>query len=178
IGRQLIRNARAASLLYLGDADMDPLRAVLGELAEHRDAAAHLAGIVSGLGIRYDMGPGQHPLLGRRMPPDQVLVRPDGSRARIADLLHAARGVLIATDAAAPAARLAQDWADRVDIVTAAWAPAPGPAPEAVLIRPDGYVAWTSPGSDHDLTDTLTRWFGHPHPTTTAPPATAGARPA
>ncbi|WP_343885282.1 FAD-dependent monooxygenase, partial [Actinoallomurus spadix] len=66
IGRRLIRDAQAASMLYLGDADMDPLRSVLSELVAYKDAAGHLAGIVSGLGIRYDMGPGDHPLLGKR----------------------------------------------------------------------------------------------------------------
>ncbi|MGV9558617.1 FAD-dependent oxidoreductase [Streptomyces sp. NPDC003522] len=181
IGEQLVRNAQAASQLYLGDDGTDPLRAVLGELAGHHDTAAHLAGIVSGLGIRYDMGPGSHELLGRRMPPDQALTRPDGSRTRVAQLLHTVRGVLLVTDAAAETADLAQDWADRVDIVTAAFTPAPDAAPDsdavpdAVLVRPDGYVAWTAPGSDNTLTDALTRWFGTPHPTPTpAGPAAAG----
>ncbi|MFI7321984.1 FAD-dependent monooxygenase [Streptomyces venezuelae] len=173
VGEQLIRNAQAASLLYLGDVDMDPLRGVLGELVEHEQAAGQLAGIVSGLGIGYDLGPGEHPLLGRRMPPQLELARPDGTRTRVAQLLHAARGVLIATDGAdGKAARLAQDWADRIDIVTGTWttdASGPSaPAPEAVLVRPDGYVAWTAPGSDRDLTDVLGHWFGTPgatHPT-------------
>ncbi|NEA01366.1 FAD-dependent oxidoreductase [Streptomyces sp. SID10116] len=179
VGEQLIRNAQAASMLYLGDADMDPLRGVLGELVEHEQAAGQLAGIVSGLGIGYDLGPGEHPLLGRRMPPQRELTRPDGTRTRVAELLHAARGVLIATDGAdgtgSKAAQLAQDWADRIDIVTGTWATDPTdptvpavPAPEAVLVRPDGYVAWTAPGSDRDLTDALGHWFGTPgatHPT-------------
>ncbi|WAX76376.1 FAD-dependent monooxygenase [Streptomyces sp. KMM 9044] len=172
IGQQLIRNAQAASMLYLGDADMDPLRGVLGELVAHKDAAAHLAGIVSGLGIRYGMGPGDHPLLGRRMPPDRELVLSDGSRTRIAGLLHSARGVLVATDGAGAAAQSAEDWADRIDIVTGAWADGPKAAPEAVLVRPDGYVAWTSPGSDGDLTDVLAHWFGTTR--ATAQPATSG----
>ncbi|MGV9558618.1 FAD-dependent monooxygenase [Streptomyces sp. NPDC003522] len=179
IGRQLARNARAAIELRLTGEDTAPLRAVLGDLMTHPDAAGHLAGVLSGLGIRYDMGPGSHELLGRRMPPDQALTRPDGSRTRVAQLLHTARGVLLVTDAAAQAADLAQDWADRVDIVTATFTPAPHTPLDAVLVRPDGYVAWTAPGSDHTLTDALTRWFGTPHPTPTpAGPAAAHARPA
>ncbi|MYZ17616.1 FAD-dependent monooxygenase [Streptomyces sp. SID337] len=176
IGEQLARNARAAIELRLTGQEMAPLRAVLGEVLTHQDAATHLAGVLSGLGIRYDMGPGTHPLLGRRMPPQRELTRPDGTRTRVAELLHAARGVLIATDGAdGKAARLAQDWADRIDIVTGTWATDPTdptvpavPAPEAVLVRPDGYVAWTAPGSDRDLTDALGHWFGTPgatHPT-------------
>ncbi|MFH8612596.1 FAD-dependent monooxygenase [Streptomyces sp. NPDC018029] len=167
VGQQLIRDAQAASMLYLGDADMDPLRGVLGELMTHKDAAGHLAGIVSGLGIGYDMGPGEHPLLGRRMPPHHQLTRPDGTSARVADLLHTARGVLICTagaEGAGKAAQLAEDWADRIDIVTATWSDHPD-APEAVLIRPDGYVAWIAPGSDSDLTDALAHWFGTPRAT-------------
>ncbi|MFF3646580.1 FAD-dependent monooxygenase [Streptomyces sp. NPDC002564] len=165
VGEHLIRNAQAASLLYLGDADIDPLRGVLGELMTHKDAAGQLAGIVSGLGITYDMGPGEHPLLGRRMPLDRELLRADGTRIRIAELLHTAHGVLIDTGGAGgagKAAHLAEDWAERIDLVTGSWPQGPDPALEAVLIRPDGYVAWTSPGSDSDLRDVLDHWFGTP----------------
>ncbi|MET8690678.1 FAD-dependent monooxygenase [Streptomyces sp. NPDC004732] len=171
IGQQLARNARAAIELRLTGQEMAPLRAVLGELLTHKDAAEHLAGVLSGLGIRYDLGPGEHPLLGRRMPPARQLDLPGGGRTRVADLLHPARGVLIATEAtdatdgAAKAARLAEDWADRIDIVTGTWTDGPDDGLEAVLIRPDGYVAWTSPGSDSDLTDVLGHWFGTPQAT-------------
>lgn len=144
VGQQLIRNAQAAAKIYLGDADMDPIRSVLAELLEHKDTAEHVAGIVSGLGIRYDMGPGDHPLLGKRMPPDHEL--PDGTR--IASLLHSGRGVLINQSA--------NGWSDRIDVVTAN----PGLGLDAVLIRPDGYVAWTAPGSSIGLSDALSRWFG------------------
>ncbi len=168
IGQQLIRNAQAASMLYLGDADMDPIRSVMGELVACKDAAGHLAGIVSGLGIRYDMGTGGHPLIGLRMPPDRELTSPDGSRTRIAGLLQSARGILITTSSS-EAGQLAEGWADRIKIITGTWAPGQGPAPDAVLIRPDGYVAWAAPGSDTSLTDALSLWFGTartplPHP--------------
>ena len=166
IGRDLIRNARAASMLYLGDADVDPMRGVMGELVAYKDAAGHLAGIVSGLGIRYDMGTGENPLLGLRMPPDRELVLPDGSRTRAGELLHTARGVLV-TDGSGPAGWLAEGWADRIDIVTGTWADGDA-ALDAVLIRPDGYVAWTSPGTGRDLTDALSHWFGAARRTVTA----------
>ncbi len=163
IGQRLIRNAQAASMLYLGDADLDPIRSVLAELMAYKDAAGHLAGIVSGLGIRYDMGPGDHPLLGLRMPPGCEVTRPDGSRTRIADLMHDARGVLVTTTDLA--GRFAEGWADQIKIITGTWTPGPGTpglksALDAVLIRPDGYVAWTDPGTDGNLTDALSRWFG------------------
>jgi 2-polyprenyl-6-methoxyphenol hydroxylase-like FAD-dependent oxidoreductase len=159
VGQQLVRNAQAASMLYLGDADMDPVRSVLAELVAYKDAAGHLAGIVSGLGIRYDMGPGDHPLLGLRMPPDRELTLPDGSRTRVADLLHGARGVLITTGDAGAFEQIAQGWADRIEIISGTWDSGRGPALDAVLIRPDGYIAWTAPGSGA-LTGALDRWFG------------------
>ncbi|MFF3646579.1 FAD-dependent monooxygenase [Streptomyces sp. NPDC002564] len=175
IGAQLARNARAAIELRLTGQEMAPLRDMLGELMRDKDAATHLAGLLSGLGITYDMGPGEHPLLGRRMPPDLELLRADGTRTRIAELLHTAHGVLIDTGGAGgagKAARLAEERAEHIDLVTGTWAKDPGPALEAVLIRPDGYVAWTSPGSDSDLRDVLDHWFGAPRTTT------AAARPA
>jgi 2-polyprenyl-6-methoxyphenol hydroxylase-like FAD-dependent oxidoreductase len=163
VGQQLARNARAAIELRLTGEEMDPVRDVLQELVTYKDAAGHLAAMMSGLGIHYDMGPGEHPLLGRRMPPDQQLAHPDGHHTRIADLLHTARGLLIATGApGAPgqASQLAGAWADRIDVITGTWAPGQRPAPDTVLIRPDGYVAWTSPGTSTDLADALSHWFG------------------
>ncbi|WP_344207661.1 FAD-dependent monooxygenase, partial [Actinomadura livida] len=95
VGRQLMRNVQAASMLYLGEDDLDPVREVVGELVARKDAAGHVAGMISGLGIRYDMGPGDHPLLGKRIPPDLRLTLTDGTRPRLADLLHTARGLHI-----------------------------------------------------------------------------------
>lgn len=173
IGRQLIRNAQAASMLYLGDVDMDPVRSVVAGLVAYKDAAGYLAGMLSGLGIRYDMGPGGHPLLGMRMPPDRELTLPDGSSTRIADLLRAARGVLITTSGSGEAGRLAEGWADRIEIISGTWATGHEPAMDAVLIRPDGYVAWTSPGTDGHLADALGRWFGTSRAATARTAATA-----
>ncbi|MEW2353501.1 FAD-dependent monooxygenase [Spirillospora sp. NPDC029432] len=177
IGEQLARNARAAIELRLTGEEMDPVRGVMGELAACKDAAAHLAGMLSGLGIRYDLGTGDHPLLGRRMPPHQELTLPDGTRTRIADLLHTAHGLLITTDPEAPTHH-AHNWNDRIDIITGTWPTWPTthqPPPHALLIRPDGYIAWTSPGTDDTLTDTLTRWFGTPR--TTGRPMVSGTAP-
>ncbi|WP_199832466.1 FAD-dependent monooxygenase, partial [Streptomyces pactum] len=158
VGEQLIRDARAASKLYLGDETMDPVREVVGELLAHRDAAERVAGIVSGLGIRYDLAKGDHPLLGRRMPPDRALTLPDGTRTRVGELLRTGRGLLVTRDGAA--ARAARHHTGRVDTVTGTWTTTPGTAPDAVLVRPDGYVAWTSPGTTDDLGQALERWFG------------------
>ncbi|MER7779716.1 FAD-dependent monooxygenase [Streptomyces sp. NPDC096191] len=162
VGEQLIRDARAASKLYLGDEAMDPVREVVGELLAHQDAAERVAGIVSGLGVRYEVAKGDHPLLGRRMPPDHALTLPDGTRTRVAELLHTGRGLLLTTDPTT--ARTARDHTDHVDVVTGTWTTPPDPGLDTVLIRPDGYVAWTSPGTTDDLTDALDRWFAGGHP--------------
>jgi len=156
VGEQLARNARAAIELRLTGADMDPVREVVGELLSHPDAAEYAAGMLSNLGIRYDLAKGEHPLLGRRMPPDTRLTLPDGTRTRVGELLRTGRGLLLAGDTTAAAAHA---YSDRVDVVTGAWS-VPGTALDAVLVRPDGYVAWTCPGTTDGLAQVLERWFG------------------
>ncbi|GAB3258617.1 FAD-dependent monooxygenase [Kineosporia babensis] len=155
IGAQLVRNARAASLVYLSDESLDPARTVLAEVAQHGEAAEHLSKIVSGLGVRYEVGPGSHALLGARLSPEWEVVGDQGP-VPAAYLLHPGRGVLVTTseqDAGLPG------WADRVDVVRGRWSKG-GAGLTAVLLRPDGYVAWTDPGSGFDLTQALRRWFG------------------
>ncbi|WP_225636191.1 FAD-dependent monooxygenase [Streptomyces solaniscabiei] len=161
VGEQLARNARAAIELRLTGEDMDPVREVVGELLSHKDAAEHAAGMLSNLGVRYDLAKGDHPLLGRRMPPDHTLTLPDGTRTRVAELLRTGHGLLLTTDSTT--ADAVRGRTDRVDVVTGTWTTPPDPALDTVLVRPDGYVAWTSPGTTDDLTDALHRWFGDGH---------------
>jgi 3-(3-hydroxy-phenyl)propionate hydroxylase len=123
-----------------------------------------LAGIISGLDIHYDLGEG-HPLLGRRMP-DLDLVTADGP-LRVFTLLHNAKPVLL--NLGDPGGFDIASWADRVQLIDAQYVglwelPVLGPvtAPTAVLIRPDGYVAWVGDGTDTGLRDALTTWFGPP----------------
>lgn len=164
VGKRLLMNTRAQGLLFLSGPEVQPLRDVLGELIGYEDVAKHLAAMVSGLEIRYDVGSGDHPLLGRRMPQVELTV---GQRSRTSrELLHSARGVLLDFEDNARLRARAAGWADRVDIVTADPAeltPASGlRGTSAVLVRPDGYVAWAAPGSHHDLPMALERWFGKP----------------
>jgi hypothetical protein len=120
--------------------------------------------MVSGLDIHYDLGEG-HPLLGRRMP-DLDLV-PAGGPLRVFTLLHDARPVLL--NLGEPGGFDIAPWADRVQLVDAKYVgtwelPALGAvtAPTAVLIRPDGYVAWVGDPTQLGLADALTTWFGAP----------------
>ncbi len=183
VGERLLRNTRAQTLLYLTGDEMEPLRSVMAELMTIPDAARHMAGMVSGLEVRYDMGASGHPLLGLRLAPDRELEVADGRRVRVADLLRPARGVLIATDEASAVTELAAGWSDRVDVVAGRWAAgeaARRPAlPAAALVRPDGHIAWAAPHGG-DLVEALRRWFGSSRPTphtAQAAGAAAGASP-
>lgn len=162
VGARVLRNTHAQGILYLSGDEIEPLRGVVRELMAIPTVGRHLSGMVSGLDIRYPTD-AEHPLLGMRMP-DRELACPDGSRVHIAELLHSARGVLVHADHL-QSVRSAASWSDRVDVVAAQWGPA-GAGDErtrldAVLIRPDGYVAWGAPGGG-DLAAALNRWFGAP----------------
>jgi Aromatic-ring hydroxylase, C-terminal len=136
----------------------------VSELLAMDEPRRRLAAEMSGLGIHYDLGEG-HPLLGRRMP-DLELVTADGP-VRVYTLMHDARPVLL--NLGEPGGVDITQWADRVQVIDAEY---DGPlelpvlgavtAPTAVVIRPDGYVAWVGEGSRLGLADALTTWFGPP----------------
>jgi 3-(3-hydroxy-phenyl)propionate hydroxylase len=138
------------------------LSATMSELLCMDEPRKRFAGIMSGLELQYDLGEG-HPLLGRRMP-DLELTTADGP-LRLFTLLHQARPLLL--DFAAGGDLDIARWADRVRRIDAGYA---GPwelpvlgqvsAPTAVLIRPDGYVAWVGDATRQGLADALTSWFG------------------
>ncbi|MFD7291891.1 FAD-dependent monooxygenase [Streptomyces sp. NPDC059897] len=174
VGRRLLANTRAQSLLILGGEDVAPLRDVLAGLLDIDEVARRLAERASGLDIRYDVGGGRHPLLGARLP---ELALHDGRRATTStELLRAGRGLLLDLDDSAGLRRRALPWNHRIDVVTATARDLPESSPLAgttgVLVRPDGHVAWAAPGSHHDLPMALTRWFGPARP---ALPARAAA---
>ena len=164
VAARVLRNTMAAVALRRPDARTNALRDTVSELLGMDEPRRRFAAMMSGLDIHYDLGEG-HPLLGRRMP-DLDLATADGP-LRVFTLLHDARPVLLELGEAggfdiAP-------WADRVQSIEArydgAWElPALGDvaAPAAVLIRPDGYVAWVGDGTDTGLRDALTTWFGSP----------------
>ena len=164
VGARLLRTTLALTALRRTDERTKALHEIVSDLLRLDEPRTHYAAMMSGLDIHYDLGPG-HPLLGRRMP-DLEVVTPDGPR-RVFSLLHAARPVLL--DLGSPVALDLAAWSARVVRVDArysgAWElPALGtvPAPTAVLIRPDGHVAWAGTDTDVGLHDALTTWFGAP----------------
>jgi len=163
VGRRVLANIRAQALLLLGNADIEPVRALLGELIALPDVRARLAAMIGGLDIRYDVGPGDDPLLGARLPAAR-LVTAGGAASSTAALLRTGRGLLLSLGDP-PEARLGEvaPWADRVDAVTAVPVPDTAPAPlrrgGAVLVRPDGHIVWTA-SAGTPLPAALLRWFG------------------
>jgi len=207
VGRQVLSNIRSQARLLLGGPEVTGLRAVIGELLPYAAVRARLAGMVSGLDIRYGgalsdagrPGGGPHGSAGWRLPPISLNLRstsalsrydPDseGSPVRTAALLRGARGVLLVTaddearrelltGAAGPFAR-------SVDVVPV-FRPAGGPAAglmegvDAVLVRPDGYVAWAGTAAA-GLEAALATWFVRDTQcaqASPAPPITSKARP-
>ncbi len=164
VGARVLRTTRAQSALRRPDAHTKALSEIVSELVTMDEPRKRLAGELSGLDIHYELGEG-HPLLGRRMP-DLDLVTADGP-LRVFSLLHEARPVFL--DLGEPRGSDITPWADRVRLVHATsvgpWElPVLGPvsAPAAVLIRPDGYVAWVGEGTQLGLAEALTTWFGPP----------------
>jgi 2-polyprenyl-6-methoxyphenol hydroxylase-like FAD-dependent oxidoreductase len=164
VAARVLQNTMAAVALRRPDVRTKALRNMVSQLLSMDEPRKRIAAEMSGLGIRYDLGEG-HPLLGRRMP-DLDLVTASGP-LRVFTLLHDARPVLINFGEAA--AFDIAPWADRVQLVDAeyngAWdLPALGAvaAPSAVLVRPDGYVAWVGERTHSGLTEALTIWFGPP----------------
>jgi 2-polyprenyl-6-methoxyphenol hydroxylase-like FAD-dependent oxidoreductase len=164
IAARVLRSTMAQTALLRHDDRIDDLRDTVSELLSMDEPRKRFAAMMSGLDIHYDLGEG-HPLLGRRMP-DLDLVTANGP-LRVFTLLHNARPVLL--NLGEPGGFDSTPWADRVRVIDATYAgrwelPVLGavPAPTAVLIRPDGYVAWVGDRTHPGLPDALTTWFGPP----------------
>ena len=161
-----LRYTMAQTTLQRHDDRMKALDAVVSELVTMDEPRKRLAGLISGLDIHYDLGDG-HPLLGRRMP-DLDLLTDDG-QLRVFELLHDARPLLLNFGRPGDLDLDLTPWGDRVQLIDSEYV---GPwelpvlgavtAPGAVLVRPDGYVAWVGEPADTGLPDALTSWFGPP----------------
>ncbi len=162
VAARVLRTNMAQIVLTRSDARIDALRGTMSDLLSMDEPRKRYAGMMSGLDIHYDLGEG-HRLLGRRMP-DLDLVTANGP-LRVYALLHDARPVLL--NLGDPGGFDITAWADRVQLTDAEYAgrwelPVLGvvTAPAAVLIRPDGYVAWAGDLTHPGLRDALTTWFG------------------
>ena len=164
VGARVLRNTMAQVALARVDDRTEALRESVSTLLAMDEPRRRFGAMMSGLDIQYDLGEG-HPLLGRRMP-DLDLATATGTR-RVFSLLHEARPVLLSLRD--PGAVEISPWARHVQLAEAEYegpwelpgigAVAP---PAAVLIRPDGYVAWVDDGTRRGLDDALTTWFGAP----------------
>ncbi|MDE5443754.1 hypothetical protein GWG65_20335 [Bradyrhizobium sp. CSA207] len=163
VAARVLRNTMAQiALLRRADDGLIAAREVMSELLAMDEPRRRIGAMMSGLDIHYDLGEG-HKLLGRRMPDLDLVVH--GRPQRLFTLLHRARPVLL--NFAEARALDITPWADRVDSIDASY---DGPwqllaigqvaAPQAVLVRPDGHVAWVGDASRHGLAQALTAWFG------------------
>jgi 2-polyprenyl-6-methoxyphenol hydroxylase-like FAD-dependent oxidoreductase len=162
VGARVLHNTMAQVALSRTDERSKALRDTMLELLSMDEPRKRIAAMISGLDIHYDVGEG-HPLLGRRMP-DLDVQTADGP-TRVFTLLHDARPVLL--NLGEPGGFDTSPWANRVRLVDAKHAgvwelPVLGEiaAPPAVVIRPDGHVAWAGDLTDPELPQALATWFG------------------
>ncbi|MCD9194768.1 rifampin monooxygenase [Streptomyces albireticuli] len=147
VGARVLANTRAQITLMGTDPGAVALRELLSELMDFEEANRYVTAMITAVGVRYDFGEG-HELLGRRLR-DVTL-----KRGRLYELMRGGRGLLL--DQASLLS--VEGWADRVDHVVDVSEELDVPA---VLLRPDGHVAWA--GADQaELLDMLPRWFGAP----------------
>ena len=160
VGARVLQATMASVALRRPDARTSALRDTVAELMGMEKPRLRLAGMLSGLDIHYDLGEG-HPLLGRRMPDIDLIT--GGRPVRVFSLLHDAEPLLLNLGGLSGAPD--PDGVRRIDATCAGpWElPVLGrvAAPDAVLIRPDGYVAWVGDGADEGLAEALTGRLGH-----------------
>ncbi|MGW2463546.1 rifampin monooxygenase [Streptomyces sp. NPDC001761] len=145
VGAAVLDNTRAQMTLLGTDPGATALRGLFGRLMDFEEVNRYVTGIITAVDVRYDLGEG-HDLTGRRLRDVQL------KRGRLYGLLHGGRGLLLDQTGRLSAA----GWADRVDHVADVSEELEVPA---VLLRPDGHVAWA--GEDQrDLSEHLSRWFG------------------
>ena len=176
VGEQVMMHARVQNLLMSDGPGVAALRTLFTDLMKFPDVNRYLGEAMSFLEHRYDPVEGSHPLIGRRLPGRPIRVAdghqvdaggPTGWRqANTFELLHRARGVFIDLGDEPALCEIAGRWADRVDTVTARSADAPLAELIAVLVRPDGHVAWVAAGDGgidkEALEAALGKWFGAP----------------
>jgi 3-(3-hydroxy-phenyl)propionate hydroxylase len=164
VGARVLRTTMALTAIDRGDDRTEALRETVSELLQMDEPRKRYVAMISGLDIHYDFGNG-HPLLGRRMP-DLNLITAKGP-LRVFTLLHDAHPVLL--NFGEPSGFDITPWASRVKLINAKYdgpweLPALGAVttPRAVLVRPDGYVAWVGDPTQPNPVEALSTWFGPP----------------
>ena len=163
VGRRVLMHTRAQMALVSPGPNVTALRQLIEELLQNRDNVRHIGEMMAGSDVRYAMASGSsqsHRLTGTWMP--DLTLRTEKGSIRVAERMRAARPILLDLAGSASLVAAAREWHDRVDVVRAT----AESAAAAVLIRPDGYVAWASdvPHAVDGLRDALEMWFGQPLP--------------
>lgn len=156
VGAQVLDWSRAQVALMRPSPSTRALEAIVRDLIDTRDGATYFAERVWGVGLRYDLGD-SHPLVGRSAPDFELT---DGTR--LGERLRNGKGLLLDFDADASLRALAQRWTDRIAYVASDAKDRLGVS--AVLVRPDGFVAWAGErAADHEqAAQAAARWLGEP----------------
>ena len=156
VGAQILDWSRAQVALMRPSRSSRAVEAIVRDLMETRDGATYFAERIWGVGIRYDLGD-DHPLVGRSAPDFELV---DGTRLNVH--LRAGRGLLLDFEARGSLRALAGRWGDRIGYVASDAKKRLGPS--ALLVRPDGVVAWAGDraAADEAIAPAATRWFGNP----------------
>ncbi|WP_144149235.1 FAD-dependent monooxygenase [Paraburkholderia sp. BCC1884] len=154
VGASVLDWSRAQVALMRPTQSSRALEAIIRDLIGTRDGATYFAERVWGVSLRYDFG-GKHPLVGRSVPDFELV---DGTR--VGNLLRGGRGLILDFDADASLRAIASPWQARVMYVAGDVKDRLGL--RAVLVRPDGFVAWASDAdsAESELVEALARWFG------------------
>ena len=158
VGAQILDWSRAQVAIMRPTPATRALQAIIRDLVATRDGATYFAERISGVALRYDLG-GGHPLIGRSVPDFELF---DGTT--IGARLRSAKGLLLDFDMGAPLRALASRWDNRISYI--AGEPRERLGVTAVLVRPDGFIAWACDGAvgHEDAAHAASRWFGEPTP--------------
>jgi FAD binding domain len=169
VAARVLHNTRAQVALMNPDPRMTPLYELFADLMNLDQVNRYLGEMISAVDVRYNLPGDGHPLAGRFVP-DFLLEPAAGGRVRSRDLLARGRPVLLDLSGDRAVREAAAEWADRLDVITAQ---ADGRAAEALLVRPDGYIAWAGAG---DPREALRCWLGAPAPARRPAPGIAAGR--
>ncbi|OOK72945.1 polyketide oxygenase CabE domain protein [Mycobacterium kansasii] len=155
----MIMYSRAQLALIRPGAEVTALREIFAEMLAQPDVVRYLGDLVSGADIRYAAGPDDHPLVGRWVP-DFAVANSRGT-TRVAELARDGRPLLVDLTGQGVVEEAAAGIASRITV--AAGRPVGDVPATALLVRPDGYVAWASAAPTPNIADLdgeLNRWFG------------------